>query len=131
MSDPTRRPPIPLPHPKLRVLGPSGRVMTAADLPPADTQRWVVRRKAEVVAGVRAGLLTVEAALRRYGLSEDELQSWERHLDKFGTKGLRVTRTQHYRAADPGAQAPPVSQAGKGGQEETGQESDLYPKNRL
>ena len=32
------------------VIGPDGRRLTVADLPSADTRRWVVRRKAEVVA---------------------------------------------------------------------------------
>ena len=41
------------------VIGPAGRPMTINDLPPPNTKRWVVRRKAEVVTAVRAGLLTV------------------------------------------------------------------------
>ena len=34
-------------------LSPSGKPMTFEDLPPQGTKRWVIRRKAEVVAGVR------------------------------------------------------------------------------
>ena len=41
-----------------------------AELPPPDTKRWVVRRKAAVVAAVRAGVITVQEACRRYQLSE-------------------------------------------------------------
>lgn len=67
------------------------------DLPPPDTQRWVTRRKAAVVAGVRAGLLTLEEALARYGISREEYQSWERLIDRHGVRGLRVTRIQQYR----------------------------------
>ena len=37
------------------VIGPTGAPMTLNDLPPANTQRWVIRRKAEVVAAVRGG----------------------------------------------------------------------------
>ena len=51
--------------------------MTLKDLPPPGTKRWVIRRKAEVVAGVRAGLLTL--------------------IDRHGLRGLRVTRLQDYR----------------------------------
>jgi Protein of unknown function (DUF1153) len=40
------------------------------DLPPANTRRWVVRRKAAVVTAVRSGLITLEEALRRYQLTE-------------------------------------------------------------
>ncbi len=35
------------------VIGPDGSPLTIADLP-ANTRRWVIRRKAEVVAAVRA-----------------------------------------------------------------------------
>jgi len=36
------------------VIGPDGSPLTVADLPPPSTRRWVIRRKAEVVAAVRA-----------------------------------------------------------------------------
>ena len=49
-----------------------------AELPPPNTTRWVVRRKAAVVAAVRAGVITVEEACRRYQLSEEEFLSWQR-----------------------------------------------------
>ena len=39
------------------VIGPDGCPLTIADLPPINTRRWVIRRKAEVVAAVRGGLL--------------------------------------------------------------------------
>jgi len=68
------------------------------DLPPPDTTRWVPRRKAEVVAGVRSGLITLEEACRRYQLSIDEFRSWERLLGRHGIKGLRTTRIKAYRA---------------------------------
>jgi len=32
------------------VIGPDGSPLTIADLPPPETKRWVIRRKAEVVA---------------------------------------------------------------------------------
>ena len=38
------------------VIGPDGSPLTIADLPPPNTRRWVIRRKAEVVAAVRGGL---------------------------------------------------------------------------
>lgn len=74
----------------------SGR-LTLDDLPPPDTRRWVMRRKAEVVAGVRAGLLTVEEACRRYDLSDEEFNSWQAMIDRHGVEALRVTRLQDYR----------------------------------
>ena len=36
------------------VIGPDGKLLSLDDLPPPNTQRWVARRKAEVVAAVRA-----------------------------------------------------------------------------
>ena len=67
------------------------------DLPPPNTRRWVVRRKAAVVAAVRAGKITMEEALRRYQLTEEEFLSWQRALDSHGLPGLRATRIQQYR----------------------------------
>ena len=55
------------------VIGPDGSPLTVADLPPKDTKRWVIRRKAEVVAAVRGGLLSLEEACERYKLTVDEL----------------------------------------------------------
>ncbi len=67
------------------------------DLPPPNTKRWVVRRKAAVVAAVRTGLLSLEEACNRYTLSVEEFLSWERAIEKHGLRGLRVTRLQDYR----------------------------------
>jgi hypothetical protein len=66
--------------------------------PPAPT-RWVIRRKAEVVAAVRDGSLTLEEACRRYALTVDEFDSWRQFIDRHGLPGLRATRVQHYRRA--------------------------------
>ena len=42
------------------VIGPDGSPLTIADLPAPGTKRWVIRRKAEVVAAVRGGLLSLD-----------------------------------------------------------------------
>ena len=68
-----------------------------AYLPPADTKRWVPRRKAAVVAAVRSGAISLEEALRRYPLSEEEFRAWERDIEEYGVAGLRSTRLQIYR----------------------------------
>jgi len=67
------------------------------DLPPPDTKRWVARRKAAVVAAVRSGRITMEEALRRYQLTEEEFLSWQRAFEVHGLAGLRATRIQQYR----------------------------------
>lgn len=74
--------------------------MTLGDLPPPGTKRWVIRRKAEVVAGVRAGLITLEEACERYRLSVEEFLSWQRLIERHGLRGLRITRLQDYRRAE-------------------------------
>jgi hypothetical protein len=70
-----------------------------SELPPPNTQRWVIRRKAVVVAAVRSGVLTLEEACERYKLSIEEFLSWQRLIDSHGLAGLRVTRLQDYRSA--------------------------------
>ena len=70
------------------------------ELPPADTKRWVARRKASVVAAVCSGTLSVQEACRRYRLSLEELLAWQRAVERHGIPGLRVTRLQLYRDPD-------------------------------
>ncbi len=82
---------------RMRVIGPYGEPITMDDLPPPNTKRWVIRRKAEVVAAVRGGLLSLEEACERYKLTIDEFLSWQRSIDKHGLPGLRATRLQDYR----------------------------------
>ena len=79
------------------VIGPDGLPLTLADLPPRSTKRWVIRRKAEVVAAVRGGLLTLEEACDRYQLTVEEFLGWQKAIDQFGLPGLRATRVQQYR----------------------------------
>ncbi len=80
-----------------QVIGPAGKPLSVDDLPPPDTERWVIRRKAEVVAAVRAGLITLEEACERYRLSTEEFLSWQRLIDRHGMRGLRTTSLQQYR----------------------------------
>src|SRR5438067_6275920 len=82
------------------VIGPDGSPLTIADLPAPGTKRWVIRRKAEVVAAVRGGLLSLEEACSRYNLTVDEFLAWQHLIDRHGLAGLRTTRIHQYR---PGA----------------------------
>mgnify|MGYP003394920176 CR=1 FL=1 len=79
------------------VIGPDGSPLTLADLPPSSTSRWVVRRKAEVVAAVRGGLLSLQDACQLYTLTTEEFLSWQHAIDDHGLAGLRTTRIQQYR----------------------------------
>jgi hypothetical protein len=92
------------------VIGPTGEHLTLADLPLPQTKRWVIRRKAEVVAAVRGDLLTLEEACQRYSLSSEEFTSWQRLIDRHGVRGLRTTRLQEYRGGSSGG-----GSSGKGG----------------
>lgn len=79
------------------VVGPNGDPLTLADLPPRSTKRWVARRKAEVVAAVAGGLITVDEACERYMLTVDEFMSWKRSIEKHGLFGLMTTRLKDFR----------------------------------
>ena len=76
---------------------PDGTVMTRADLPPADTRRWVASRKARVVRAVAYGLIPLGEALERYGLSEEEFDLWRKAVEIHGETALKVTTIQKYR----------------------------------
>jgi mannose/fructose-specific phosphotransferase system component IIA len=71
--------------------------MTLADLPSPDTSRWVARRKAEVVAAVNGGLLTMAEACERYQMDLEELVSWQRAIDRNGLSGLKAKGLQKAR----------------------------------
>ncbi len=81
-----------------QVIGPLGEPLTLETLPHPSTTRWVVRRKAEVVAAVNGGLLTVDEACERYRLTLEEFATWQRAVDRSGMAGLRVTRIQQYKS---------------------------------
>jgi len=101
-------------------IGGSGRELLPnlrlEDLPPPGTRRWVMRRKAEVVAAVKNNLLTLEEACQRYVLSVEEFLSWQELIEKHGVRALRATRLKDYRA-DARKEASPQSptHAGRAG----------------
>ncbi len=89
-----------VPGEQVKIVRISDQQIALDKLPPPETQRWVMRRKAQVVAAVRAGILTFEEACERYRLSEEEFKAWIDLLDHHGVRGLRATRMQEYRPAD-------------------------------
>ena len=76
---------------------PDGSVMTRADLPSADTRRWVASRKAQVIKALSAGLISREEAIERYALSEEELDLWFEAVARHGIRALKVTKIQKFR----------------------------------
>jgi len=86
----------PVPHLHY-VVGPNGSPLSIADLPSPNIRRWVVHRKAEVVAAICGGLLSLEDAHKRYNLTTDEFLEWYRQAARHGLPGLRTTKIQKYR----------------------------------
>jgi hypothetical protein len=80
-------------------------ILLSDGLPPPNTRRWVVRRKAAVVAAVNSGKITLEQACQVYQLSEEEFLSWKHAFETYGFAGLRTTRIQQYRRR-PSARVP-------------------------
>ena len=76
---------------------PDGSILSRADLPPADTTRWVASRKAVVVRAVIHGLISEAEALERYALSAEEFALWRAAVERHGEKALKVTTIQKYR----------------------------------
>ena len=60
----------------------------AVALPPRPT-RWFARQKAEVVAAVCNGLLSLDEACELYELTVEEFLTWKHAIDQFGLDGLR------------------------------------------
>ncbi|WP_371223972.1 DUF1153 domain-containing protein [Roseovarius sp. 2305UL8-3] len=76
---------------------PDGKTMTQADLPQANTGRWVASRKLAVVRGVVYGLISQAEALKRYDLSEEEFLEWVRAVSLHGEEALKATTVKDYR----------------------------------
>ena len=85
----------------------SAETLLREGLPPSNTRRWVVRRKAAVVVAVNSGKITLEQACEIYQLSEEELLSWKHSFESHGLAGLRTTRIQQYRRR-PSARVAPL-----------------------
>ena len=64
------------------VIGPTGKPLTVESLPPSDTTRWVIRRKAEVAAAVRRSADSLTFLLNSGA-------TWE---VSFNRSGLYITR---------------------------------------
>ena len=79
------------------VTGADGSPLSLSDLPPSYQKRWVARHKANVVAAVRGGLVSLDEVCRRYRLTAEEFLIWQSSVDHFGLPGLRVTKIKNYR----------------------------------
>lgn len=75
----------------------STHVPSLSDLPAPDTRRWDSKRKALVVAAVRAGVLSIEQATDIYDMSIEEFLSWQLLYERYGASGLTVKHAHQYR----------------------------------
>ena len=57
-------------------IGPDGKRVTSADLPPRDLLNLTSPQKSMVVAAVRHGLIAISEACERYHLSPEEYLHW-------------------------------------------------------
>ena len=80
------------------VVLPDGTKLTRSDLPPANTKRWVARRKATVVAAVDHGLIEpTEACSHVPAVRRGARALALARCSKHGAAALRVTAIQKYR----------------------------------
>jgi hypothetical protein len=90
------------PAPKTRTADPSRSPAVGAGAPPPRPERWLPQRKAEVVAAVDGGVLSLDDALERYALTIEEYLGWQRSLRDGGIAGLRVYAERPARRTDHG-----------------------------
>src|SRR3954465_3467114 len=83
-----------MPHTRPTAMPHNGVALSEISLPPADTQRWVAQRKAQVVEAIQSGQLTLDEAWRRYRLSVEEFGPGKRALFRAGVRGLHVARSR-------------------------------------
>jgi len=72
------------------VIGPDGRRLTLADLPPIDLKRWYPQHKACIATAVRKGLISAEEACKRYRLTMEEIQIWGMRSTVVVSKGFAL-----------------------------------------
>lgn len=64
----------------------------------ATSGRWTPTRKLDLLVDIAAGEITRAGAFERFGVTEAELDSWERRWAAYGARGLSVTKMQRFRA---------------------------------
>ena len=60
--------------------------------------------KDQVIAAIKGGLLSIEEACTSYGLTLEEIATWQRTVERAGIPGLRATCAQKHRDAQEKAQ---------------------------
>jgi Protein of unknown function (DUF1153) len=76
---------------------PISRQRLIAELPSPGLLRWTPRCKLGVLNALEHGLLTLEEACRRFGLTPGEIEEWRGGFRRFGRAGLKTTTLQERR----------------------------------
>lgn len=86
---------------------------TSHDLPPVP-KRWGAHRKAEIIAAVSRGIISLDDALQRYALTVEEFLTWQRSIRLFGLSGLNVSKIQKHRITYEQSEDGPSTEDGSG-----------------
>jgi len=79
---------------------PRTRKDAALDALPSETiTRWTATAKKAVLEAIRIEVLTVTDACKRYDLTADEVESWDKREQMYGRNGLMATQISRYRRA--------------------------------
>jgi|ERR1700722_10247008 hypothetical protein len=73
---------------------------------PARPVRWMPQRKAEILAAVRRGSISLRQACDTYELSLEEFMTWQRGDALYGLAGLRATAAPQRRDNNAEAKKP-------------------------
>lgn len=68
-------------------------------LPDDTIARWTPSAKKAVLDAIRSEAITVVEACKRFNLSADELDDWDRRERIYGRNGLMTTQISRYRRA--------------------------------
>lgn len=80
--------------------GPKTRKDATLDALPSETiTRWTATAKKAVLEAIRIEALTVTDACKRYALTADEVESWDKREQMYGRNGLMATQVSRYRRA--------------------------------
>jgi hypothetical protein len=79
-------------------LGKASPASLALPLPPTGPIRWSAWRKAAVISGIRAGVITFAEACQRYDLSYEELSGWQTAFNEGGI-GRLLLKYRTFRSA--------------------------------
>lgn len=77
----------------------SRKEMALKALPGKSIKRWTASAKQSVLEAIRVEAITVVEACREYGLTADELDSWDRREQAYGRNGLMATQVSRCRRA--------------------------------